>query len=224
VTQYTIDYEGFHCDRERGDFGWSDEVYAITSTVSIIRPDGSNNVRTEKHPFDRLEYGDVDAGETRLGPVARCWQGLEFPVSLTVVAFERDHGDPDVYRDEVDDLVKAGIAALAYWNITGAVAIFLLEELGDFITDGINWLLDTDDDQVDIARTQVFDQLGLEAMGRDGPRRHIHHFDLFGQEHSVVTELDCHFFSKHSGGGGRYVFGFNVGRTPPFVEAEPIVD
>ena len=79
VNSYAIDYQGFHCNRRVGDAVGSDEVYAITSVVSI-RGDGTNVIRTEKHPIDQVEYGDVDLAETRLGPVAR-WHAVESLVS-----------------------------------------------------------------------------------------------------------------------------------------------
>jgi hypothetical protein len=229
VFQYGIRYVGFHCDEEVGDPGdflvqTSDEVYVVTSAVSINR-DGTNTVTTTKHPIDRDEYGDVDIGETRLGPVAQCWQGTDFPVSLTAVAYERDFGDPDKYRDEIDAAVKAAIAVGGYLFGAGAPTIVILEFLSTQITDLINWLIDTDDDQVDIARTAIMDQLFVEVLGRKGPSRHIHKQRLpFGGEIEFQTPLVSHFTTRHSGLGGRYVFGFDLERNPPFVEAPDVVD
>jgi len=220
---YAIDYRGFHCNKPAGDSVGSDEVYAISSAVSI-RADGTNQVRTQKHPIDQVEYGDVDLAETRLGPVARCFQGRETPISLTVVAFERDFGDPNHYRDAVDDLVKAGIAAagVAYGPDVAAV----LGEFSDTIGDVVNWAIDTDDDQVDIARTTIFDAATIEELGRRGRRRYISHihYDFPEIDVTVETPLVCHFFSEHTGLGGRYVFGFDFVRDPAFVEDEIIVE
>jgi hypothetical protein len=222
---YTIKYVGFHCDEEvddQGDLGifnTSEEVYAVTSAAHITAG-GANVVRTEKHPIDRLEYDDVDAGETRLGPIAACWQGQgpDLPISFTVVAYERDFGDPDHYRDEIDHAVAAAIA-LAEFLSPGASATDLLDDASDFIVDGVNWLVDTDDDQVDIPRTLILSQQHLERMGRKGRFTYFHKVAMpFGDTITLTADLTCHFTTKHSGLGGRYVFGFDVERNPAFVE------
>jgi hypothetical protein len=222
---YAIDYRGFHCNKLAGDAVGSDEFYAISSAASI-RADGTNQVRTQKHPIDQVEYGDVDLAETRLGPVARCFQGRETPISLTVVAFERDFGDPNHYRDEVDNLVKAAIAAAAAYYGADATAVQILGALSGTIGDAINWVLDTDDDQVDIARTTILEVATIEELGRRGRRAYISHihYDFPPIDMTVTTPLACHFFSEHSGLGGRYVFGFDLVRDPAFVEDEIIVE
>jgi hypothetical protein len=217
VRSYRLEYVGFHCEHERGDPGWSDEVYVITSVVTI-EANGDNTIRTEKHPVDQVEYGDVDLMETRLGPRASCYQGRNSVVSLTVVAFERDFGDPDRYRDEVDVLVTAAILALAYYSVIGAGAVLILDRLSGLITDGLNWLLGTGDDQVDTAQIQVFDLPAIEALGRLGKRRYISHVNILGTDHPVTTDLASHVVSVHRGGGAVYVFGFDWVRDPPFVE------
>ena len=228
---YEIRYVGLHCDEEVGDagdflFSTSDEVYAITSAVHI-NPDGTNEVRTEKHPFDRAEYDDVDVGETRLGPVIACWRGTndQVPMSLTVVAFERDFGDPDKYRDEIDTAVKAALPILFWLLGVDSPPQEVLDGLSEIITDIVNWLIDTDDDQVDIAGTTILTLEVLERLGRRGRRRHIHTVHTpFGDDFQLPTELVSHFESRHSGLGGLYTFGFDIERTPPFVEDQPDVD
>lgn len=95
---HTIRYRGLFCDEETSwdRFSNSDEIYAVSSAV-VIGPDGSNSVRTEKHPVDRDSYGDVDSNESRIGPVAACWQGSADLVSLSATVLEHDEGDPDEY-------------------------------------------------------------------------------------------------------------------------------
>jgi hypothetical protein len=228
---YQIRYVGFHCDEEVGDggdflFPTSDEVYAVTSAVHI-NADGTNDVRTEKHPFDRAEYSNVDAGDTRLGPVVACWQGTDqvLPMSLTVVAYERDFGDPDEYRDEIDAAVKTAIAVGGLILGAGATSIALLELLSGHITDLFNSIIDTEDDRVDIPRTTILTLAAIEAFGRRGRRRHMHVVKTpFGDELTIATELVSHFKSRHSGLGGRYTFGFDIERNPAFVEDQPDVD
>jgi hypothetical protein len=210
---YGIKYLGLVCEKETtwDGFSNSDEVYAVTSAVTI---DGqlNNVVRTEKHPVDGDAYEDVDADEVREGPEAQCWGGNLFPVSLTVVAFERDYGDPDEYRDEVDVLVKAAIVAAGVLLGLGAGTTAILEALSGTITDAVNWLLDTGDDRIDIPRTYVFSQADIEAAG--GGNQHYYNY-LDGTQ-LRQTNLIGHLFSTHSGSGARYTFGFRFERDPEF--------
>ena len=118
---YTVVYRGMHCiDETHWDSWGSDEIYIVTSAVSIT-PAGQNLVRTERHPITNGqsgEYGSVDSHDTRIGPVAACWNqpvaNTQLGMSLTTVVFEHDKGDPDAYRDEVDDAVKLAIAIATY--------------------------------------------------------------------------------------------------------------
>ena len=71
-------------------------------------------------------YSDIDSGEERIGPVAAAWQGNSDPVSLTVVVFEHDQGDPDVYKEQIDDIVKAAIAVASHYY-PGVVLEFVHE-------------------------------------------------------------------------------------------------
>jgi hypothetical protein len=221
---YGINYVGFYCDDETTTdmlFSNSDEVFAVTSVVSI-NPDGFNaQPRVENHPNDQTAYQDVDKGEVRLGPVARCWEG-PMPdgqvVSLTVIAWEHDYGDPDKYRDEIDALVKAGILATAWLTGAGVAATAVLEALSGTITDGINWILDTDDDQIDIARTEIFDRARMEEIGK---RPLVPHYASNGtQTELVISDL---IQTQHVGSGARYVFGFVLDRTPAFLPEVVIV-
>lgn len=218
---YAIYYEGLVAEAETNwdGFSNSDEVYSITSAVTVAE-DGTNTVRTERHPTDRASYEDVDRGETRLGPVAQCWQGTLLPVSLSVIAYEHDYGDPDKYRDEVDAIVKAAIAALIYLYPPAGAAAAVLQALTGSITDGINWLLDTGDDQIDITRTQIFDQAQLELLGKRPLGQHIYVQTILGTLRTFSTPLYAHFYSTHSGSGAKYVFGFKLERNPPFVVEE----
>ena len=142
-----IRYVGFHCDAERGDFGWSDEVYLITSAAHITAG-GANVVRSEKHPLGASEYSNVDVGDTRLGPIAACWQGSADPVSLTAVAFEHDYGDPNHYREEVDAAVKVAIVIAAIYLGPEAAAVYVLEEAtGLSVTESIGCWVPTISDR-----------------------------------------------------------------------------
>lgn len=218
---YTIRYQGLYCQKEmtfdQGSF--SDEIYLITSAAHI-GAGGGNVVRTERHPLSQTPnwYHDVDSGEERLGPVAAVWQGNGDPVSVTVVVVEHDQGDPNAYRDKVDAVVKAAIAILSKYYPPAAV----LALLSSSITDGINWLLGTGDDEVD-TETVVLPRALLEMYAGQRPGFYV------GQKLQFVpgpgfgtiayapfsTHIMYHFTTVHKGGGATYVAGFDILREPP---------
>jgi hypothetical protein len=208
---YTIQYNGLWCEDETTwDQGsWADEIYLITSAVHIA--DGENIVRTEHHPVDASYYEDVDSDEARIGPVAACWHGNSDPVSLTVVASEHDQGDPNAYKEEIDALVKAAIAALTpYWPPLGVLELFHTQ-----IADGINWLLDTGDDPIGVSQTVVNPRSLLEWYAA----RYTSPYYSGGKE----TGLLLHFLTTHRGGGATYVNGFEVTRDPPLDKNATVV-
>jgi hypothetical protein len=228
INWYRIQYNGFHCDRERGDAGWSDEVYLVTVGVHIA-PDGTNVTFAETHPVGSSEYSNVDVGDTRLGPIASCWQGLA-PMSLVTTAFEHDYGDPDKYKDEIRAAVLLALAVAA-WHY-GIVDFEDLDDVGTIavlvfaaglIAEPISWFLDTDDDQTDIARTVVLPIEKMEAFGRKILSRHYHEWTnpWTGDTWGEATDLRYHFRTRHSGGGGLYTFGYQIVRDPPFPPPEP---
>lgn len=218
---YTVRYQGIFC---QGETSWdrgstSDEVYVITSMVSIDA-NGINQARTERHPQGQpAYYGDMDTLSERYGPVAATWQGYsEHPVSLTAVVFEHDEGDPDAYRDEVEAIVKAAIAVLSKLYPPAAV----LALLHDTITDAVNWLLGTGDDIIG-TETVVLPQATLELYAAlqwsfyIGTRSEpiISGMRLVGfQTVPHSTNLPYHFFTTHRGSGATYVVAFDVERKP----------
>jgi hypothetical protein len=218
TSTYWIHYVGFHCDEET-HLNWlgSDEVYAITSAVWIdpSTPPPTPPL-TVHHPFDAsgtAYYENVDAGDTRQGPEVACWEGSPtwFPVSLSVVAFEHDEGDPNAYKDDIDKAVKLAVALAIWFFAPGAPAIAVLTAATPLISSGINWLLDTGDDQIGITRTQVFTQEFVDQEGN----KEVH--PLPG------TELYAHVFSEHTGDGAKYQFGFKFVRDPEFNWRENVV-
>lgn len=216
-VKYTVRYQGFFCEEEGtwdGSSG-SDEIYFVTSAVLA----STNAVQTLRHPLGHENhYGDVDTDEARIGPVAVVWEGNTDVVSLVVTAFEHDHGDPDVYRDEVDVLVKATIAVVS--KLYPAAAVLAL--FSESITDVINWLLGTGDDLVSVEMV-VLPRALLElhaGYGR-GPyiakvkRPLVRHGHTVWYYESLATNLLYHFTTVHKGGGAHYVACFDVERDPP---------
>jgi hypothetical protein len=183
----------------------SDEIYIISSAVHIA-PDGANVIRTERHPVDRSHYEDVDNREARLGPVAATWRGTE-DVSLTVVVFEHDYGDPNKYRDEVNTFVKGAIAILSKWYPPAIV----LEALSETITDGLNWLLDTGDDLIE-TKTVLLPQSRMEEFAGISQSFYFH---PPGSQTPQTTDLMNHFLTVHKGDGATYLCGFDIAREPP---------
>jgi hypothetical protein len=172
---------------------------------------------------NRPWYDDVDDGEERIGPVAACWDGNSDPVSLTVVVFEQDDGDPDKYKDEVDALVKAAIAALVYVYPVLAP----LELLSGTIADAVNWLLDTEDDVIS-TQTVVLPRAMLELYSTQGYQAFYQGYRLDASHFPnlavvpVTTHLPYHFLTEHKGDGADYICGFDVIRDPPLVR-DPII-
>jgi hypothetical protein len=219
-TVYTIRYRGLYCQEETSwDQGSTDdEIYVITSAVGIV--DGNNPVTTVRHPVSQTDswYSDIDSGEERIGPVAAAWYGNSDPVSLTVVVFEHDQGDPDVYKKQIDDIVKAAIAVGTYFYAGVALLSFLHQQ----IADAINWLLDTGDDLID-TQIVVNPRALLDAYAAEGAVQYYGwkvQWSWQGQSPTakliqVPTNLDCSFTTTHQGGGATYVVGFDVLRDPP---------
>ena len=217
---YTIRYRGLYC---QGETAWDqgstdDEIYVITSAVSIV--DGSNPVRTVHHPVSETQewYSDIDTGEERIGPVAAVWQGNSDPVSLTVFVFEHDQGDPDVYKKDIDDFVKAAIATASHWYPPALV----LEIVHQYIADAINWVLDTGDDLID-TQTVVNPRSLLDSYAAVGALQYFGwkvQWSLSGLQATatwvqVPTGLVENFITTHKGGGATYIIGFEVLRDPP---------
>lgn len=218
LVKYKLKYQGFFCeDQSSWDRGsGSDEIYFVTSAVSA----SDNSVKTVGHPLGHEKhYGDVDTDEERVGPVAVVWEGNSDVVSLVVTAIERDEGDPDAYRDEIDTLVKASIALLTkLYPPAALVALF-----HDTITDAINWLVGTDDDPISV-ETLVLPRALLELHSGFSRGYYIAQVrrprirppgQIVFDNIMMTTHLMYHFTTVHSGGGAKYVVCFDVERNPP---------
>ena len=218
---YTVRYQGLYCMQEMTWDGGSnsDEPYVITSAVHINET-GDNVIKTERHPVTGQNrwYDDVDDFEERPGPVAACWQGNADPVSITAVVFERDKGDPDYYRDEVQIAVEIAfeIVKLIY-----PVAARFEKAIG-FVVDAVNWILGTGDDVIDTPKTVVNTRSMLEHYAGRNP------WNLMGWKidpprvSRTATKLFYHWVTTHKGGGANYIVCFDVTRRPPLPKPEVI--
>lgn len=222
LDRYTLSYTGLYCNAETDlDLGFSnsDEAYVITSVVEVAN--GVNTVRTEKHPFDQVEYDGIDTGDWRTGPVAACWHGAPNEISLVCSVFERDYGDPNYYREEIDDWVTIAVEA-ATWYLPDEFGIS--DKLKELIVDGLNWLLDTDDDLIE-TQYRVVSRDALRLYGIIAPRaleeqRTRLVFTGPWQPAKVVvvtdtTDIEHHFRTVHKGGGATYMSAFRVSLNKP---------
>lgn len=217
TVAYKLRYQGFFCEEETRWDGASDsdEIYFVTSAIS----GDTNAVTTMRQPLGHEKYyGEVDTDEARIGPVATVWEGNSDVVSLVVTAFERDSGDPDAHRDEVDALVTATIALVPIFYPTAAVVALFQQT----IVDAINWLLGTGDDPMSV-ETVVLPRGVLELHSGSSRGLYIANVrqpkiqngQIVFQYVPVTTNLMYHFKTTHNGGGGKYVACFDVERTPP---------
>jgi hypothetical protein len=210
-----------HCvDETHWDAWGSDKIYIITSAVHVT-PDGTNVVTTTGHPVEGEgetgKYFGVDSGETRLGPVASCWSQLVADIddgmSLTTVVFENDNGDPNYYRDEVDEIVKAALAVASYL-FPALSPIFVLLATQDWLTDFFNYLLFTGDDRIG-DMTTVLTIADLEDYGR----RRISNSFLKG---NISFTLPNHFVASVN--SNDYFAAFTVDRDPAALYPDPIIE
>jgi hypothetical protein len=209
VPTYTISYRGMFAEAETTWDGFtnSDEVYFQTF-ASHIAADGENTIRKEQHPIDQPNYEDVDDGEPRIGPVAAVWKGDRVPMSLTVVAFEHDYGDPNKYREEIAAIVAAAALLVNYVYAPSALLKGLIAVITPLIIDGINWLLDTGDDRIGEPFIAVLDLPTIERYSGIYP-------SPYGTDDgNSLDKLQGHFFSDHRGSGAHYVAAFQVDREP----------
>jgi hypothetical protein len=211
-NDYLITYEGLYCIDETGWDKWgSDESYVVTSAVHITQA-GDNVVRTERHPFSgnkQDHYNDVDSEEVRIGPRAACWKGdvadVRAGMSLTTTVFDHDMGDEDAYRDEIDALVKLAIAGAAALYDVPNEAIPALMRASVLITDFVNWLAGTGDDEVG-TRVLVLELGDLENYARSRTA------DYTRPGHKA-TGLKYHFLGTVN--DNDYAVAYQVRRNPP---------
>jgi hypothetical protein len=231
LDRFTLSFTGLYCQQESDwdEFTDSDEAYAVTTVLEVVN--GANVVRAEKHPYNQLEYGDIDTGEWRTGPVAACWSGTAKEISLITTVMERDQGDPNKYKDEIEVIVSAGTDILDYLKIDTD----LLKKLKDLIVDAINWLLGTGDDLIETQyRIISADDLKLHAAATPhvliGKRKEtVYTFppgslspSFQTKEVTDVTDIPKNFTTVHRGSGATYVVGYRVSKKTIPVPVHPI--
>ena len=154
LRDVVVHYTGLYCFGETDwDQGSSaDEPYVIVSHAS---PKEAGTVTTQV-------YSGVDAGEAR-PDLLEVYRGRPYGLVLSSVLMEQDFGDPNKYREQVQQVVMgvhtAGTAALGLIPIVGpfvaAVAGPALGSLMPSIGGAINDLFDWGDDRIGSAETVV---------------------------------------------------------------------
>jgi hypothetical protein len=145
VVHYTGLIAFGETDWDGDETPFADEPYAV---IDVTSPDGTNTVRTQV-------YDDVDAGEGR-PDLIELYRGRPAGVVLSVQLMEHDYGNPDQFKDHVRKFVEEAShhieKGLEYIPIFGPAisdgAEALLEYLKEPITDFLNEILDTDDDDL----------------------------------------------------------------------------
>ncbi|KUJ70925.1 hypothetical protein ACZ90_01065 [Streptomyces albus subsp. albus] len=216
---FTLSFTGIYC-RDETDwdrFSNSDEAYVITSVVQVV--DGDNVVRTEKHPVSQVEYGDLDSGEWRTGPIAACWAGREDEISLVTAFFERDEGNPNAYREEIHAIVKlAALAAEAWAGVSVPIAVQeLAEDLIVALIGSADDLIETDYRVIGGPAMRLYAATPVAAYRNT--RMAIKPNFSIAQE-PVVTDIPHHFATSHKGGGAEY---FTCFRFTKETRAIPVV-
>ena len=214
-TQFTIDYMGIYCKERTGDrfFSPSDEPYVIT--VSVSTEGGTNVERSELHPFGDPDkrYGDVDDGESRKGPIAVCWAGVEpvREISIVTSVIEHDEGDQDAYRDEIETVVNA-IAEIAI-----LYGVSIPESIQSLAVDVFTWLSGSSDDEIGtqvVILTPAWIRRWAALPTRKFSEKRIvkkpkGFMTYVEEEVTDNTDIDFHFASRHTK-DGEYVVLYRV--------------
>jgi hypothetical protein len=159
----------------------------VTSVVPSAAPD---TARTEKHPYGKSYYSDVDTGEYIAGPIVPCWKGFAQQLSLIATVFEQDDGDPNKYRDKVAQIVA--VAAQVVKSVYGVAVPDVVKAL---VTDALTWVLGSEDDLIETQYVTLTSQQFV-AMANTAPQE----FQKSGKN----TGIRYHMSTRHRGCGADY--------------------
>jgi hypothetical protein len=147
LRDVVVHYTGLHCfgetDWDQGSI--EDEPYFI---VAVTTPQISQTIRTKI-------YDGVNDGNTE-PDLLEIYRGAPYGINIAEVLMERDFGDPDRYRGEVQQAVDkahaAGTLALGAIPVVGvAIAAVVGPVLGKWmpaVGEAINDLFDWGDDRI----------------------------------------------------------------------------
>ncbi|WP_223595003.1 LGFP repeat-containing protein [Neobacillus bataviensis] len=195
IKEVSLTYSGIHCFGTTSGPG-SDEIYAI---ISAIAP-GSEPATA----MTRL-YKDVDKGES-IPDNIELYRGKPYGLTLNFVLFERDQGDPNVYKATVEKSVKAaagaitaGVGAIASPAAAAAVGPILVS-LIPTVSKEINNLLGTADD--------FLGEFTVTLSMKDMVQLSVRPDELIHNQ--IRKKLETHLLT---GDGGSYKGYFNLVRA-----------
>ena len=145
-----VAYTGMYCeDQTDPEVGDDDEPYAVIGWIAnTVGEVAAGSVTT-------AVYGDVDDGSAR-PDLLEFYNGAPYGISISVTVVEEDEGDPNRYREQINQVMQAnheiGQKALHAIPVVGP---FLAETLGPVLgelvpvwTDAINAIAGNADDLV----------------------------------------------------------------------------
>jgi hypothetical protein len=157
-----VRYRGMNCfgETDNDQLSSADEPYCVIASVPAVGP--SVTVTT---PIEE----DVDAGDTRPQAGIELFRGRPNGVTFATTLMEHDFGDPEHYRQLVDKAVAkgseqvakgveaavAGLAGPVVAAVASVAAAGILSALGPEIAVAINGVLDTGDDAIGVATTNL---------------------------------------------------------------------
>jgi hypothetical protein len=147
IQQVAIRFVGFHCFGETSEISASDEPYFAFGVLPM-------NVEQRGTVKTRI-YEDVDAGES-VADQLELYRGEPSGVVIAVNLAEHDEGDPEKYKEHVDEAVDKAAdgvtAALGEIPAAGPAFAFIAQVAffvaGPDLKRRVNELLGTDDDHV----------------------------------------------------------------------------
>ena len=171
-------FTGLICFGEQSGFnehGDSDEPYLIVTSY-----DANESVATQKFPPDRPAYNEVNSGDV-IEFRGVCYHGRPSMLNLHCVLMEHDQGDPNAYRDRIDQFVRKAITAGEATAAAFGTPISIPPEAGDLLTEIINALAMTGDDLIAEGH-KSFNGQQISQMIADPPQEEKgipHHFSVY---------------------------------------------
>jgi hypothetical protein len=147
VGHVAVRYVGFHCFGEADEPSGSNEPYFALGVLPM-------NVDQRATALTRI-YEDIDGGRS-VSDSVELYRGDPTGVAISVNLFEHDHGDPNVFKEQVDGAVDKAAEKLTH--AIGAIpvvgpALSVVAEIafiigGPALKEEVSQLLGTADDHI----------------------------------------------------------------------------
>jgi hypothetical protein len=147
IRGLAIEFAGFHCFGEQQGPG-ADEPYLIVRAFpedpNMENPTDIDGIWTSILPGDERATYQADSGTT-LAETRVVYMGRATPITVQVILFENDEGDPNAFKDEIKTAVAATGAVVAAF-VPAASAVALNPDVQATLTSIINGIAGTGDD------------------------------------------------------------------------------